>query len=743
MRESQQKTIQSFETSARESHGMVQQMLMGSGKSTVVAPMLSLLLQQDRLVVQVVPESLLRATRDIMRSVFGCIWTRRVQVFRFDRTIDKLADFQKLVLAVREAQQLHSVLCTSPASIKSLLLTYLDLLLKIKSIPQELHLTKSALGDEVHEKAKDFALNVECMEQKADVLRNLLQMFSNSTAVIDEVDWVLHPLKSETNFPIGDKKELDLREARVEFPIHLFDAVMLASGARPRLTFAQKTAKGEKVLATLSATFATGIKNCFLKDTPHILLLEKNFYFEHILDPMADWALEWLLRQTPFVNALERSAHQTRLVELAKRFITGHCNAEGKHELQCSLQDLSATTCTKATQILHLGRMWLTQLLPHCLSKRSRIDFGLIQDPDVQRWVDEKEKNEQNAGVNEEKDIWDSIPMTLSRKLLAIPFIGKDVPSRMSEFSNPDISIGLSVLAYTYEGMRQRDVVGLVTHKSRELSNQAGPIEQRGAWLRFQEYVDEAMERYVGKPVEILPLDSFQTTDEKQIKTLTLVANKASSMIYDYLQHIVFPLKNGPMWFEGRKLQASGIDVGGNMIFGLVLGFSGTPSEMLPTSLGKCHFEPGSEAKIVRVLTSPNLIRPLFHGKIDSICKSIFVDKHSWSVDTVLKGVANANPPYHALIDTGALITGYSNEEVARFLLENGLKDFLACVFIDANNEQMAVVRSTSGIQAHAISLQQCGVSLSKRFVFFDQIHTTGQLHVMSLTLLNVCRVSA
>lgn len=32
--------------------------------------------------------------------------------------------------------------------------------------------------------------------------------------------------------------------------------------------------------------------------------------------------------------------------------------------------------------------------------------------------------------------------MPKSRKLLAVPFVGKDVPSRASEFSHPDVVIG-------------------------------------------------------------------------------------------------------------------------------------------------------------------------------------------------------------------------------------------------------------------------------------------------------------
>lgn len=38
-----------------------------------------------------------------------------------------------------------------------------------------------------------------------------------------------------------------------------------------------------------------------------------------------------------------------------------------------------------------------------------------------------------------------------SRKFCAVPFVGKDVPSPASEFSFPDIVIGLSILAYRYQ----------------------------------------------------------------------------------------------------------------------------------------------------------------------------------------------------------------------------------------------------------------------------------------------------
>jgi len=40
------------------------------------------------------------------------------------------------------------------------------------------------------------------------------------------------------------------------------------------------------------------------------------------------------------------------------------------------------------------------------------------------------------------------------------------------------------------------------------------------------------------------------------------------------------------------------------------------------------------------------------------------VIEEGWSVKSLLNQIANADPPYHALIDTGALITGMTNFQV-------------------------------------------------------------------------------
>ena len=73
---------------------------------------------------------------------------------------------------------------------------------------------------------------------------------------------------------------------------------------------------------------------------------------------------------------------------------------------------------------------------------------------------------------------WNTV-MTKSRELMAVPFSGKDLPTRMSEFSQPDISIGLTLLAYTYEGMRKKDIKALVVRLKAKLKTEMGPMQER------------------------------------------------------------------------------------------------------------------------------------------------------------------------------------------------------------------------------------------------------------------------
>jgi hypothetical protein len=114
------------------------------------------------------------------------------------------------------------------------------------------------------------------------------------------------------------------------------------------------------------------------------------------------------------------------------------------------------------------------------------------------------------------------------------------------------------------------------------------------------------------------------------------------------------------MRHQGLKISSSGQELGGDLLFHRRLGFSGTPSDLLPLELGKCSYERGTDGLVLNFLTSPRIM-------------STFTAPQGWTVKGLLNKIATADPPYNALIDTGALITGMSNYEVAAYLLTHGL----------------------------------------------------------------------
>jgi hypothetical protein len=77
------------------------------------------------------------------------------------------------------------------------------------------------------------------------------------------------------------------------------------------------------------------------------------------------------------------------------------------------------------------------------------------------------------------------------------------------------------------------------------------------------------------------------------------------SVMY-YLHEIIFP---EVLAHQGLKLSTCGQELGGEMLFGRRIGFSGTPSDILPVELGSCQYERGSDGRVVHYLTSPSVVR--------------------------------------------------------------------------------------------------------------------------------------
>jgi hypothetical protein len=72
------------------------------------------------------------------------------------------------------------------------------------------------------------------------------------------------------------------------------------------------------------------------------------------------------------------------------------------------------------------------------------------------------------------------------------------------------------------------------------------------------------------------------------------------------------------------------------------------------------------------------------------------------------------------LIDTGALITGMSNQKVAEYLLriEGGLLGMKGVVFLDELDRQMVLLRKGFKV----VKLADSGLEWGERFTFYDQV---------------------
>ena len=224
---------------ALDGRSSVHQMIMGAGKTTVISPMLSMMLADGHsLVTQVVPQALLSMSRSVLREAFSSILSKRVYTILFDRSSPESSDIakvKKMFMKLNRARHHRDLVVTTPESVKSLMLKYIDLLQSVQAASPILSLPANVLGSQ-RDKAQAMADELRSNARTADEIRRILSLWSDKeggVALLDEVDLLLHPLKSELNFPIGEKKALDCAPLRWDLPIHMLDAVRLHFTSSP------------------------------------------------------------------------------------------------------------------------------------------------------------------------------------------------------------------------------------------------------------------------------------------------------------------------------------------------------------------------------------------------------------------------------------------------------------------------------------------------------------------------------
>eukprot|EP00613_Pedinella_sp_CCMP2098_P049881 CAMPEP_0171826658 /NCGR_PEP_ID=MMETSP0992-20121227/6197_1 /TAXON_ID=483369 /ORGANISM="non described non described, Strain CCMP2098" /LENGTH=478 /DNA_ID=CAMNT_0012441689 /DNA_START=17 /DNA_END=1452 /DNA_ORIENTATION=+ len=408
----------------------------------------------------------------------------------------------------------------------------------------------------------------------ADALVPILELWRRSFLIMDEVDVLLHPLRSELNFPIGskvhffpagllgghgcghEKEQQQQRRRRVGSSGAQQEEEKQREGVAPLPTEAAAllitttntstgvgaTAEGvdssdkpmplrravRAVLGELKGVIEHGYACHALQTEPHLVLLDPKWYAARLRPVAAKLATLWLCKEAPHIktaftprrsssssdssDSVGQGEEARRLIaryltaplddlQDLNRWLTGDSPGSGGTAAAAAASTTAANSMSDEdgaaagasvlglgashVKLLNLGRTWVLTLLPHVLSKIHRVSFGILRPSDLSM-VDPK-----------------SPP---SRRLLAVPFVGKDVPSRASEFAHPDVLIGLSVLAYRYDGARLSDVQRLATQLKQDLSRQVGPRQQRPAAVTFDGWLHNlSAETGRGAPAVFVP----------------------------------------------------------------------------------------------------------------------------------------------------------------------------------------------------------------------------------------------
>ena len=200
-----------------------------------------------------------------------------------------------------------------------------------------------------------------------------------------------------------------------------------------------------------------------------VVLLDRAWYSRELTPLLAEWAELWL-----------RAHGAARGV--ADHHMRAYLTRSGDVREACEVIEREAED--EALKMINLARDWICALLPHVLAKINRVSYGLLKPADVALL-------ESGGGAR--------VPS--SRRLLAVPFVGKDIPSRTNEFSHPDIVIGLTICAHRHEGLRRGDFKTLLRGLLASLENETGPQGKRPSAVKWGEFVRFAGRRVRGRRV--------------------------------------------------------------------------------------------------------------------------------------------------------------------------------------------------------------------------------------------------
>ena len=268
-------------------------------------------------------------------------------------------------------------------------------------------------------------------------------------------------------------------------------------------------------------------------------------------------AIAWLDNYSNLPASTEKDLDESNLILIHKYLLSVKNEKESLKKMLLAVKVVTHVTSPMHKKLLNLCHNWLATYLPHCLAKINRVSFGLLSSEDCRQAI----------------KLDPHVPR--SRLKLAVPFIGKDVPSKSSEFAHPDVIIGLTILAYRYSGLRKDDYIDIIDNLTSHFVREIGPARDRKSNIKHENWIlssggairglkstrggeiwdPKAYEVDLeGNNKEVVQLKFLQKSNQEQMDKLYNILKLEPLVIHDYLETSIFPLY---MRNQKSKLSAS------------------------------------------------------------------------------------------------------------------------------------------------------------------------------------------
>jgi len=333
-------------------------------------------------------------------------------------------------------------------------------------------------------------------------------------------------------------------------------------------------------------------------------------------------------------------------------------------------------TDSRAKQVLAFRGYLAMGTLEYCLSKRHRVDYGVSQ--------------------------------SRTEKRLAVPFRANDTPSERAEFAHPDVAIGFTILSYYREGLSIEQI-----HEAVRLLSTMGTNSQKSHYDTWFHTGKKALTES-----EQSKLDKFAKIDLGNEELRKLLHEKFrfnAEMINFWLNNCVFPMETKQ--FPSR-IMCNAWHLAANER-GQIVGFSGTDDRkrLMPLQVTQNQVE----NKTV-IATNGKMLSMILTKTISTITLEEDEKASFHKLIVMINDLHKEN--VKALIDSGALVRGISNEEFARQLVKSFTDKvtFKGVVFPQGKSGQWMILDR----DLYKCPLKESPIKEKESFVLFDESRCRG-----------------